>query len=91
MLPRGKLHAVFIDYMKIFVLFNRTFIITGKNHVTRLLINILTSNFIKIDDTITTSEPIEQINGVLQGDLVSPILFIKLTHEEVKMFIYLCL
>ena len=70
--------------------------ITGDTHITRLLRNILARNFITIDDTISTSEPIEQTNGVLQGDPLSPLLFIiataeipeAVTTEGVKIYIY---
>ena len=64
--------------------------ITGDTHITRLLRNILARNFITIDDTIS-SEPIEQTNGVLQGDPLSPLLFIiatAVTTEGVKIYIY---
>jgi hypothetical protein len=49
--PRGKLHAIFIDYTKAFDLINRTLLIekleerTGKNHTTELLRNILREKF----------------------------------------------
>lgn len=93
---------MFIDYTKAFDLINRKIIIkkleniTGKTHETRLLQNILASNYIEIDNTISKSDPIEQTNGVLQGDPISPLLFIIATAEitrvidieDVKVYAY---
>jgi hypothetical protein len=79
--PRGKLHAVFMDYMKAFDLINRTLLIEkleekiGRNYTTKLR-NILGKNVMQIDDTITRSQPLQQMNGVLQGDPLSSLLFI---------------
>ena len=56
----------------------------GKNNITRIIKNILTNNVIQIDDSIDKSNPIEQKNGVLQGDPLSPVLFNIATSEDRK-------
>lgn len=60
--------------------------------------NILSSNSVRISDTVTISEEITQTNGVLQGDPLSPLLFNVATHDvvqaireeakELKVYIY---
>ncbi|KAJ4437610.1 hypothetical protein ANN_17755 [Periplaneta americana] len=87
---KGKLHAVFIDYTKAFDLVNRTMLIdkleniTRKNYITRLLRNIMESNYVQIDDNLDRSQPLEQPNGVLQGDPLSPLLFNIATSDVYK-------
>jgi hypothetical protein len=88
--PGDKLHAIFIDYTKAFDLINRTLLIEkleeriGKNHTTKLVRNILRENSIQINDTIAKSQPLQQTNGVLQGDSLSPLLFIIATVDITK-------
>jgi hypothetical protein len=51
---------------------------------TKLIRNILRENSIQIDDTIAKSQPLQQTNGVLQGDPLSPLLFIIATADITK-------
>lgn len=50
----------------------------------RLIRNILHDNSVEIHDSITRSAPIAQTNGVLQGDPLSPILFIIATADVIQ-------
>jgi len=49
--------------------------------LTTLISNILADNQIQIDDGIGKSHWLIQTNGELQGDPLSPTLFIALTHD----------
>lgn len=101
--PKGKLYALFIDYTKAFDLINRQALVSkmdamiGREHyIAQIIRNILQNNQIEIDDGIMLSEPIEQTNGVLQGDPLSPLLFniatadiiSTLPAENVNMYVY---
>lgn len=58
---------------------------TGNDEPSMILIrNILTENKVHISDSITTSREITQMNGVLQGDTLSPLLFNILTSDIAK-------
>lgn len=89
--PRGKFHAVFVDFTKAFDKLNRHLLITklesikGKDKLTALIHNMLAANFIQITDEVTTSKTITQTNGVLQGDPLSPLLFNIATYDAVQM------
>jgi hypothetical protein len=48
----------------------------GPDHaITRILRDIVAYNYVQIDDNIVISRDITQINGVLNGDSLSPLLF----------------
>ena len=89
--PKGKFHAVFIDFAKAFDKLNRSIVaaklesITPLNKdLTHLIQNILRRNNVQISDSITMSADITQTNGVLQGDPLSPLLFNIATHDVVQ-------
>ena len=72
-------------------------IIGTDNPLTVTINNILAQNEVKIQDDKTTSNPIKQSNGVLQGDPLSPLLFniaisdiTEIIREtpSVKMYLY---
>ena len=101
--PKGKLYAVFIDYTKAFDMIDRSILVhklecmIGEDHyLARIIKNILHSNYIQIDDNIDKSESIEQTNGVLQGDPLSPLLFNiatadivqAISHDSVSLYCY---
>ena len=84
----GKLIAAFIDYSKVFDTVNRqklidklATLIGEENPITHKAKDILAENRIQIDNSISTSMWIEQTNGVLQGDPLSPIVFNIATYD----------
>lgn len=88
--PKGKLYTIFIDFKKAFDLLDRQIImkkletIIGDNYLTHIIRCIMTVNRVTIDDNVTTSTPIVQTNGVLQGDPISPLLFNITTADVVQ-------
>lgn len=80
---RGKLYAAYVDFKKAFDMLDRNLLCTkmihqfnikGRTH--NLVRSILKGNRIQIDDGVQLSEFILQNNGVVQGDSLSPTLFI---------------
>ena len=85
-------YTVFIDFTKAFDLLQRDLIIQkleetlGKESVwTRIIKSILKYNIITISDNLSISDPIMQSNGVLQGDPMSPMLYILATEEVLRI------
>ena len=60
----------------------------GDSHyISRMTKAILSSNTIQIDDNLQRSKQLEQTNGVLQGDPLSPLLFNIMTMDIVDAVI----
>lgn len=84
---RKFVFAVFVDYTKAFdsvprwVILEKLASIGVAGQMARLLVSILQNNIIQVDDGIQLSEEIHQNMGLLQGDALSPLLFILLTAE----------
>ena len=87
--PRGKYYAVFIDYAKAFDFINRSKLmeklenLTGSNHLTGTIKEILKYNMVQINDGMSLSRDVRQTNGVMQGDPISPLLF-NITTAEIR-------
>ena len=52
-----------------------------KGNIVKLLWDIYSLNWIKVDDGLSMSERILQSRGVLQGDSLSPLMFIMYTAD----------
>jgi hypothetical protein len=90
-MAREELFAVFVDFSKAFNLLNRNILmakvhdLSGQRHsLTRLIGNMLANNSVRINVGTTISTEIPQTNGVLQGDLPSPLLFNLATIDVVS-------
>jgi hypothetical protein len=101
--PKGKLHAIFINYAKMFDNINRTILLeklkkfTGPRHCLLPPIrNLLLNNWIERSDGIARWNVLAQTISVLQGNPLSPLLFIIATaditeavvSENVKLLMY---
>lgn len=89
---KDKFYVVFIDFTKAFDLINRKLVVEkleetlGENNKwTQIIKAILQWNKIRISDNLSLSEPILQTNGVLQGDPLSPTLFILAAEEIMRI------
>lgn len=80
--PRGKLYAAFIDFKKAFDSVDRELLCNKllehgiKGKVYNLIRELLKTNYIKIDNGKELTRKIAQEQGVLQGDSLSPTLFL---------------
>ena len=71
-------------------------VLGAESQIFKFIACILPENTIKIHGGLTYSQGIQQTNGVLQGDPISPLIFNVLTHavvhriqtDEVRMWLY---
>lgn len=82
-LPRGNMYAVFVDFQKAFDSLDRKLLLQTlqqtniKGKIYNSIKNIISSNFIQIDNGVETSNnAIQQNIGVIQGDPLSSTLFL---------------
>ncbi|XP_047120516.1 uncharacterized protein LOC124803374 [Schistocerca piceifrons] len=86
--PKGKLYMVFVVYSKAFDLVNRKVLmdkleeLIGRTSTTTLISNILAENHIQLEDGIGISDWLPQMNNILQGDPLSPILSRTMSQKE---------
>jgi hypothetical protein len=86
--PKGKLCAMFIDYIKVFDLLDRGMIIRKPeglcdcSHDEKCIKN--TVNHIRISDNLHAANKMWQINRVLQCDPLSLLLFNIATNSVIK-------
>ena len=80
---KGKAYAGFVDFEKAFDSLDRTILLAKlrdqfgvKGLVLRLIASILQWNSFRVFDGLRTSQEIRQHRGVLQGDSLSPTLFL---------------
>ena len=86
--PTGKYYVVFVDYEKAFDYINRDKLLRkmrdmiGNEHpIVGIVHDIMRRNWLQITDEVTTSNEVQQTNGVLQGDPISPLLFNIMTAD----------
>lgn len=103
--PRGKLYACFIDFAKAFDTVDRDLLLQKLNkkmgitgRILRAIENILETNKIQITNDSKLSDAIFQSTGLIQGDSLSPSLFIlyiadiveaiKVTTKKLDVLLY---
>src|SRR5690606_12938898 len=80
-------YAIYVDYTKAFdsvtrrLILEKVALLGATGPMVTLLKNILRNNLVRVDDGIQLSSEITQNQGLLQGDALSPFLFILLTAE----------
>jgi hypothetical protein len=82
-IPKKPLYAVFVDFRKAFDYVPRKLLIEKLVHyhgirgkIVQVLANIYGHNKVRVDDGLLLSDAIQQRRGVLQGDSLSPLIFI---------------
>ncbi|RWS00432.1 uncharacterized protein B4U79_09248, partial [Dinothrombium tinctorium] len=99
---KGAFYVTFIDFEKVFDLLDRKILckklnmLGVKGKFFNLIVEILRINFIKVDNGNEISKKITQKRGVIQGDTLSPTLFLIyvsdlpefITSSEVRCIMY---